>query len=167
MSVAVSNLTLTLDEHSLVARRPRLTIERVRLCISQEAIARLTPADAPGRVLKLTAGVIRFSTQLTSIGGQGEIRPSATKDGRLRLELVSFRAAGLLPLPTSAVLWAIKQRVEGMRLPGVSFGAGGQPEIDLAQLIPHLAAQQSPGMEIRIGPVQAVKAGEGVLELQI
>lgn len=167
MSVAISNLRVRLDEHSLIAKKPRVLVEGLTLRVSQESLSALPLADGKAQIERLTGGIIRFSASMPPMGATGELRPSAAPNGRARFELVTLRAAGLLPLPKSMALGFIHLAVERMRMPGVYFPGNNLIEIDLAVVIAHVAAQQAPGVEIRIGPLQALRAGEGVLELVI
>lgn len=167
MSVAISNLRVSVDEHSLATGTPRVTVEGVTVRVSQEALALLVPPDKPVRIERLTGGVIRFSTSFTPVGATGELRLSASPGGRARVELATLRAAGFFPLPKSVVMMFIRGEIEKQRMPGIYFPGENLIEIDLPVVIAHAAAQKGPGVEIRVAPLQALRAGEGVLELVI
>ena len=81
-------------------------IERGVLRVSQVGIAAMLPVTVPLQVERISGGRIYFRTFFTSVGGVAEVLPRPTLEGRLRLEITSFRAGGLLPIPIQAVVWA-------------------------------------------------------------
>ena len=167
MSVAISHLRVLVDEESLIARKPRVTIEGLYLSVSEDAMSVVKLANGKVQIERLTGGVIRFSTSLTPIGAMGELRPSVGPNGAIRLELVSLRAAGLVPLPKSVVLHFAQREVTTRGIRGVTFPGESVIEIDPNEVLAFALAQQAPGVEVKLAPLQALRAGEGVLELQI
>lgn len=155
-AIAVTGVRATLDEGALAARRIRLSIERGVLRVSQVGIAAVLPVTLPLQVERISGGRIYFRTFFTSVGGVAEVLPRTTLEGRLRLEITSFRAGGLLPIPIQAVVWAIRNFLPTRR--GIYFGEGDQLEADLGELLEPY--------DITLGPLRKVSAGEGMVELQ-
>lgn len=156
VAIAVTGVRATLDEDALAARRLRLRIERGLLRVSQAGLAGLLPATTPVQVDRISGGRIYFRTFFTSVGGVAEVLPRTTLEGRLRLEITSFRAGGLLPIPIPAVVWAIRSFLPARR--GIYFGEGDHLEADLGELLEPF--------HIALGPLRKVSAGEGMVELQ-
>ena len=159
--LSIRSLRATVDEEALLQRRLRVTLEEADLLLSQEALARLAPSDSPVRIDRLAAGRIYGTASFSVFTGVFEAIPGVTEAGRLRPEIVSVRAAGVIPVPLSVVLWGI-HNFAGDR-PGLYFGADGQPEIDLSELIGALAPSET--AEVVLPPLREVRAGEGTLEL--
>lgn len=167
MSVAISNLRVTLDEQALLQKRVRLRIEGITLRVSQEAALRMPLAGGKVHLERFTGGVIRFNTTFTPIGATGELRLSATQQGRAQLELLTVRAAGLLPLPRGLVVTEILRQMQSQGIRGVTRTSDTVLEIDPSQAVASVLAKQAPNVEVTVAPLKALRAGEGVLELEI
>jgi hypothetical protein len=157
------------DEEALLKREVRVRLEAAAIRISDQVLS-AQPPDSVARVDRIANGKIYVRTSLTKVGGVAEIVPKVTTQGRLRLEIVSFRGQGLLsivPIPPATVAWAIRQAFPTHirpKLPpflpadpALYFGADNQIEIDLTALA------ESAGLTL--APLKAAAAGEGVLEL--
>lgn len=127
--------------------------------MSQQSLCRLIPASLPVQLDRIAGGRMYLRTRLCSIGGMAEVLPGVTAAGRLRMEIRSFQAAGLLPIPVMAVTWAIRSFLPTHA--SLSFDEDNQLEIDLATLLRPF------GIEIpRLSAVQ-VNEGEIVLEFGV
>lgn len=155
--ISVTGLQVRVDPVALVKGQPVLRVDHAVVRISAEALKVAAPADVPLGVEHIGGGRIYVRTRLTSVGGMAEVQPSATSQGRLRLDIVGFRAAGFLPIPVSAVLWAVRNFMPPQS--GIRFAAGGQLEIDLVEL--------SAALPVTLPPLRkaAVEDTELVLEL--
>jgi hypothetical protein len=159
--LAISELEASVDERALLDRHLRVRVEGCTVRISGEALVRLQPPDVPVRLERITGGRIYLSTHFTVIGGTAEVFLSASDRGRARLEITSFKAAGFLPIATSAVVWAIRSFFPAR--PGVYFGEGNHLEVDIGEA---LAPFLPPELDLTIGPLRRAGAGEGILEFQ-
>ena len=160
LGLELSRLRATVDIEALAERQVRLHLEGGLLRLSQDALARMIPPDKPVAIHRVTEGRIviggRFQYRGLTLPGEAEIAPRAGADGRAHLSVVSIRAAGFIPIPASAAIWLLRNLARPR--PGIRFGEGDQVEIDLAELARPAG--------IFLPPLQAVRAAEGVLELE-
>ena len=158
-AISIEGLRAGLDAIGLLHGRSAVTPEGGRLRVSQQSLTRLIPASLPVQLDRIAGGRLYIRTRLSSIGGMAEVVPGVSAAGRLRMEIRSFQAAGLLPIPVMAVTWAIRSFLPAH--PSLSFDENNQLEIDLATLLRPF------GIEIpRLSAVQ-VNDGEIVLEFGV
>src|SRR5687768_12917295 len=95
-AVELSDLRARLDPAALVERRVEVEVEGGSARISGEGLVLLLPPSVPVRVERLAPDHATLRLSISGLEGVVEVRPVATPQGRLRLELLSARA-GFLP----------------------------------------------------------------------
>lgn len=120
--------------------RPVIRLSEAAVRVSAEALRELLqPAGV--RITSLETGLVRFSAgvRLPLLGGAtvtGQARAGHAGGKEIQLSLEGLRLGGLLPLPTSRVLEAIRR--SGALPAGVELAEDGQVRIDLPLLLfPH------------------------------
>ncbi|HEU4752549.1 MAG TPA: hypothetical protein VFU47_05520 [Armatimonadota bacterium] len=163
--VQLEGLRARVDPEALAQRRLSVVVDAARVRVSHaalELLARNAPASVPlevERVERIDGGRVGVRASFRGIGFTTEIRPLVTPEGRVRVEMSSFRAVGLLPLPPSLVLSAIRARLP--ELPGLYPGQEDYLEID------PVALARGAGAPVEIPPVAAIRAEHGVLEIDL
>lgn len=153
----LSGLRLTTSAAALLEKKPRLDIEHFVLRLSRAAVEALLPPGTPvKRVERLGGGAILLAVETRGLRATVEVRPGASREGRLRLEVVSVKA-GIFPIP--AMVWTAALRSAVPRRPGLLLTAENRIEVDLRVIL------RRRGVEI--APFRAVRVGEDVLELVI
>jgi hypothetical protein len=155
-ALQLTGFRATVDAASVASRRPELTVEAARLRLSEEGLRCLIPVEAPLDISldRIAPGRILFGGKLWGFPFTAEVRLSTGPSGCLRSELVAVRA-GFITIPGFAVLMAFRSRLP--QIPGLVVTEDDQIDVDLSQLAaPH---------GVRLPPLKAIGAGEGILEI--
>lgn len=138
-----------------------IEIDRLLARVSASAIetavrgARDLPVELSSA--RLRAGAIEFGGNWGVIPFQAIVTFAATREGLLRVELASLKAASILPIPVS-LLGGIFEKLNGK--PGVVRVKDGSVDFDLG------AALRQAGVPLRrMPPLAAVQSGPGWMEL--
>lgn len=154
--ITLSALRARLDERDVLERRLSLRIDRALLTLSEDAVGKLLPSNSPVRLESLGRGRILLRTSFTAIGGVAEISVEPTPSGRARIRFLSFKAAGLLRIPLSMVMLAVRNFLPAR--PGLHFGQDDTLEVDFAELA------RPAGIEL--APLTGALVDQGVIELR-
>lgn len=153
--IQISRLRGVLDAEALGARKLSLTIQGCVLRLGEAALDRLLPPEkSPARLERVTNGRLELRGAWKGLAFTLEVVPQATPQGLARLEIWSVRAAGILPIPDFVIRMLLQKAVR----PGVTLRGSRTLEIDLAALLRPLG--------IHLAPLRAVRAANGVLELE-
>ena len=153
----LSEVRLSLDPARLVAREPGVQIDHFRLCLSPLAVERLLPPDTPlKQVERMEDGRIWLRVEAGRVSGSLEIRPGASHEGRIRIEILGVRA-GRIPIP--GLLWKRLLRSRLPVRPGLFLAADNRIEVDLVVLLRRKG--------VRIAPVRLVQVTQDLLEIVV
>lgn len=136
--VRLEGVRAEVDAAALAERRLGLRIEAGSLLVPAALVPFLVP-DGPVRLTGIGHGLLLARYVGPPLPADLEVRPALRKDGWIRMELTSVRAAGLLPVPRGMVLGAVAERLAGR--PGVRIGEGGHPEVCLDELLAPLGVR--------------------------
>ncbi|MFN3652287.1 MAG: hypothetical protein ACK47B_22135 [Armatimonadota bacterium] len=140
------------DPAAAAERTLRLRVERAALRLSETAVQALLPPGTPLELQRLRPGVASFRHSLGTV----EARPVISPSGALLIEVTGVRAAGILPVPLPFVHAAIRQALPTR--PGLRLGPGGNPEIELRELLGPLG--------VELPPLRSAQALDGELRLE-
>ena len=163
--IQLAGLRATLDPAGLAERRLALRVHGGLLRASEEGLALLLRPTGMLALERITGGHAFVRVEWSGLSAVIELRPSATPQGRLRLEPVSLRALGFLPLPPSTVgliLGAVREKLAGK--PGIYLTPGNVLEFDFGEALWHAAGRI--GGQVEMPRLKAVRTGEGMLELE-
>lgn len=154
-AVQVSSLCARIDEEALLQQRLSLVVDGGVLRVSEAALRRVLPPEAPVLLDKLTPFglVLRVEHELTTI--LAEVRLFASPTGGLGLDLTAVRT-DLLSLPASLVTALLSEFLPAQ--PWLRRGPGTRWEVDLAGML------RPYGVELP--PLAGVRTGAGVVELE-
>jgi len=162
LGVEVVRVRGAVDVEGLANRQVRLRLESGLLRLSDVGLRWLLPPGTPVRIERIRGGRLFASAQhrlgFFDVTAMIEVRPVVSSRGRIRLEPVSFTAAGVsLGAGTlRMLLGAIRDR---LNKPGLYLTGENVLEIDLAEILWKVAGVEMP-------PLKAVRAGDGVAELE-
>ena len=160
LGLELSGLRATVETEALAERQVRLHVESGLLRLSPHGLTLLLPPGTPVAIRRVIPGRLLLHGSVDYRGnrltGDAEVVPRVTTRGRIRLEVVSFRALGFIPVPIAGVTWFLRTRLSGKL--GVHFGEGDHLEIDLAEILRTIG--------VDLPPLKAAHAGDGVAELE-
>jgi len=152
VSAKVMALRASLDPLDLARKQFRLRIEGGRLYLSEHGLSMLLPPGLPLRLQRITPGVLHFQARAAGFNVALQVRPSVTLEGRLRLPI-----SGLMGFLVPILIGMMKERLTGK--PGLHFTPSNEIELDLAEIVAYVSP-------VKLPPLKAARAGDGIAELE-
>jgi hypothetical protein len=160
--LSLSGVRARIDESAAAQGRLEVIVDQAILRLGPKGIAALLPPGDKIALVHLEEGRGFLRASLPPLGGMAEVTLSVLPDGRVSLKLVSFKAAGFVPVPPSVVMGALRTFLPRSR--GVSVG---QDSLDLdLQALLDLATLDQP-LSIHLGPLRSTSIESGYLQLEI
>jgi hypothetical protein len=161
-ALAAEGMRLRVDETALAERRLRLAVDGGVLRLSAAGLSLLMEQGGlPVQLERIDGGKLHLRAQFGGVRGNVEVALSAAPTGRLQAAVTAFRAAGFLPIPISALMWAARSFAPAK--PGLHWMPGDRLEVDLAEIA---RSQAPPEVELALAPLREVRTGTGLLELR-
>ena len=134
VGIQLAGVRATLNAAALAERQIGLRVHGGLLRLSDEGLALLLRPTGLATIDRISGGHAFLRLSYQGIHAIIEVWPSASMQGRLRLEPVSVRA-GFFPLPAATVgliLGALRDRLADK--PWIHLVQGNVPEIDFSEL---------------------------------